>query len=179
MFACNGILFNHESPLRGDRFVTRKITKAVAAYACGQPSSLALGNLEAQRDWGHAADFVKGMWLMLQHDTPDDYVLATGCTTTVRALAALAFSRIGVAIEWTGEGLDEKGLDTKTGKTLITIDEKFFRPQEVDLLIGDASKARDSLGWQPSYTLENLIAEMVAHDLECLGYTKPTLKAAE
>jgi GDPmannose 4,6-dehydratase len=166
MHASNGILFNHESPMRGETFVTRKITRAVAAIACGQQDKLWLGNLNAERDWGHARDYVEGMWRILQHDTPDDYVFATGETHSVRRFVELAFAETGVAIAWTGAGRDEKGLDKATGRVLVEIDPRYFRPTEVDLLIGDASKARKTLGWRPTVSVPDLVREMVAADLE-------------
>ncbi len=166
MFACNGILFNHESPLRGETFVTRKITRAVARIKLGLQEKLYIGNLDAQRDWGHAKDYVEGMWLMLQQDKPDDYVLATNQTTSVRAFIEKAFGYAGISIKWEGKGVNEKGIDAATGKTIIEIDERYFRPTEVDLLIGDASKAEKELGWKPKYTLEELIKEMVEEDMK-------------
>ena len=166
MFATNGILFNHESPVRGETFVTRKITRAVAKISLGLQEKMYLGNLDAKRDWGHAKDYVEGMWLILQADKPEDFVLASGRTTKVKDFAALAFKEVGIDIEWKGSGLDEVGLDSKTGKTLIQVDPKYFRPTEVDLLIGDPSKAKEKLGWERKYSLEDLVKEMVKHDLE-------------
>ena len=165
MHASNGILFNHESPRRGETFVTRKITRAVAAIECGQQARLYLGNMDAKRDWGHARDYVEGMWRIVQHDTPDDFVLATGTTTSVRRFVELAFAEVGRTIEWRGEGVDETGVDARTGDVLVAIDPRYFRPTEVDLLLGDASKARSLLGWEHSTSLEALVAEMVASDL--------------
>ncbi|MEM6421248.1 MAG: GDP-mannose 4,6-dehydratase, partial [Pseudomonadota bacterium] len=162
--ASNGILFNHESPIRGETFVTRKITRAVAAIAAGVEDCLWLGNLEAQRDWGHARDYVDGMWRILQQDAADDYVLATGQTTSVRRFVELAFAQTGRAIDWHGEGLDEIGRCADTGRVHVRIDPRYFRPTEVDLLIGDASKARDRLGWTHKTALQDMIAEMVAAD---------------
>ena len=166
MYACNGILFNHESPLRGETFVTRKITRAVAKIKLGLQEKLYLGNLDAKRDWGHAKDYVKGMWMMLQQDNADDYVLASGETHPVREFVTLAFKEAGIAVKWEGEGVDEKGIDANTGKVLVEVDEAYFRPTEVDLLLGDASKARKELGWEPEYTFEELVKEMVKADLD-------------
>ena len=175
IFACNGILFNHESPLRGETFVTRKITRAVAAIAQGLQDTLFLGNLNAQRDWGHAKDYVDAMWRMLQQDVPEDFVIATGKTTTVRDFVRMAFSEAGIEVEFSGEGKMEKGFIKSCtnknyllpiGKEIVAIDPNYFRPTEVDLLIGDATKAWEKLGWKPTYTLSELIKEMVASDLE-------------
>lgn len=166
MYACNGILFNHESPLRGETFVTRKITRAVARIKLGLQEKLFLGNLDAQRDWGHARDYIEGMWLMLQKDTPDDYVLATGKTYSVRHFIDLAFAEVGIKMQWKGEGVDEKGMDTATGKILVEIDEKYFRPTEVELLIGDPTKAHRELGWKHKVELPELVSEMVKADLD-------------
>ncbi len=166
MFACNGILFNHESPNRGETFVSRKITRAVAAIKSGIQDKLFLGNLNAQRDWGHAKDYVEGMWLMLQHKTPEDFVLATGVMHSVRECVELAFSLVNINIIWIGDGLDEKGIDSKTGKVLVEVDPYYFRPSEVSLLVGDSSKAREILGWKPRHTFESLISEMVETDLK-------------
>ncbi len=165
LFACNGILFNHESPVRGETFVTRKITRAAARISLGLQETLFLGNLEARRDWGHARDFVEGMWLMLQQDAPDDYVLATGETHGVRAFCEKAFAVAGIDLAWHGEGSDEKGINRRTGDLAVAIDPRYFRPTEVDLLLGDARKARRELGWQLRYTLDAMIEEMVAADL--------------
>ena len=165
MHASNGILFNHESPRRGETFVTRKITRAVAAIECGSQARLYLGNLDAQRDWGHARDYVEGMWRIVQHATPDDFVLATGTTTSVRRFVELAFAEVGRTITWSGAGVDEVGRDAATGDALVSIDPRYFRPTEVELLLGDATKARTLLGWQHVTPLEVLIAEMVASDL--------------
>lgn len=165
MFACNGILFNHESPLRGETFVTRKITRAVAKISLGLQEKLFMGNIDSERDWGHAKDYVEGMWRMLQHNEPDDFVLATGKKITVRKFIELAFAEVGINIEWQGKDVNEKGIDKKTGKVLVEIDEKYFRPAEVDLLVGDASKAKAKLGWEPKYTVEELLKEMVQSDL--------------
>ncbi|MDZ7693107.1 MAG: GDP-mannose 4,6-dehydratase [Balneolaceae bacterium] len=166
MFAVNGILFNHESPVRGETFVTRKITRAAVRIAAGLQEKTYLGNLEAQRDWGHAKDYIEGMYLMLQQDEPEDFVLSTGKTHTVRRLCELAFGFAGITLEWIGEGIDEKGINAKTGDTVVEIDPRYFRPTEVDLLIGDATKAHEKLGWSPKYTFEQLIEEMVQEDQE-------------
>lgn len=165
IYGCNGILFNHESPLRGETFVTRKITRAVAQISLGLQSKLYLGNLDAQRDWGHAKDYIEGMWLMLQQDQPDDYVLATGVTNTVRHFVDLAFDRVGIKLRWEGNGVDEKGIDIETGKVLVEVDPKYFRPTEVDLLIGDPTKAKTELGWKHKYELIDLVNEMVDEDV--------------
>ncbi len=167
-FACNGILFNHEGPTRGETFVTRKITRGVAAIELGLEDRLYLGNLGAERDWGHARDYVEGMWLMLQQKEPDDYVLATGEAHSVREFAERAFTEIGRTIEWVGKGVDEKGRDAATGKVLIEVDPFYFRPTEVDRLIGDAGKARKKLGWRPRTTFDQLVREMVTADLEVM-----------
>lgn len=169
MHASNGILFNHESPLRGETFVTRKITRAAAAIRLGQQDRLYIGNLDARRDWGHAKEYVEGMWRILQQEKPDDYVLATGKTHSVRSFVEAAFSETGIGIRWEGEGVDEKGYDDATGRLLIEVDPNYFRPTEVDLLIGDPSKARDRLGWVHNCTLEEMVKEMVASDLEVLA----------
>jgi len=165
MHASNGILFNHESPLRGETFVTRKITRAAAAIAKGRQDFLFLGNLDAQRDWGHAREYVRGMWLMLQQDQPDDYVLATGTTTRVRDFVTHAFAEVGVELTWAGTGADENGSCKKTGRTLVKVDPRYFRPTEVDLLIGDASKAKAKLGWSHKTNWRDLCSEMVREDL--------------
>jgi len=165
IFACNGILFNHESPLRGETFVTRKITRAVARIKLGLQEKLYLGNLDAKRDWGHAADYVRAMWLMLQQDKPDDFVIATGQTRTVREFVECAFAEIGVAIGWRGSGLDEVGFDQADGRVRVLIDPRYFRPTEVDLLLGDPSKAREKLGWQPETKFAEMVRAMVAEDL--------------
>ena len=166
MHASNGILFNHESPRRGETFVTRKITRAVARIKNEKQKKLSLGNLDAKRDWGHAKDYVKMMWLMLQSDEPDDFVIASGETHTVRKFTELAFKEVGVSIEWSGEGENEKGFCKKSGKLLVDVDPKYFRPAEVEILIGDASKAKEKLGWQTTTSLKDLVAEMVKYDLE-------------
>ncbi|MCB0674551.1 MAG: GDP-mannose 4,6-dehydratase, partial [Saprospiraceae bacterium] len=186
MFACNGILFNHESPVRGETFVTRKITRAVANISLGLQNILSLGNLDAKRDWGHAKDFVEAMYLMMQQDHPDDYVIATGRTTTIRDFARRAFGEVGIDLDFTGTGKDEKGVvagidkhrfgemlgmapeNINHGQTVIQIDPFYYRPTEVNLLIGDASKARDTLGWAPKYTLEEMITEMIENDIDLL-----------
>jgi GDPmannose 4,6-dehydratase len=169
LHASNGILFNHESPLRGETFVTHKITRAAAAIKQGFQGKLYLGNLDAKRDWGHAREYVRGMWLMLQQDEPDDYVLATGETTRVRDFAAKAFSEVGIELEWSGSGVNERGICKKTGRILVEVDPRYFRPTEVELLIGDASKARQKLGWVHEVKWEQLCAEMVAADLVALS----------
>lgn len=166
MHASNGILFNHESPLRGETFVTRKITRAVAAIKYGIQDKLYLGNLDAKRDWGHAREYVRGMWLMLQQPEPDDYVLATGKTASVRDFVAMAFNHIGVNVEWTGKGLEERGVDSSTGQVVVEVDHRYFRPTEVDLLLGDPGKAERKLGWKHEVDLSSLCAEMVEADLK-------------
>jgi len=166
MFACNGILFNHESPRRGQTFVTRKITRAVANIYLGYQDTVIIGNLEAKRDWGHARDYVEAMWLMLQQDHPDDYVVSTNETHTVREFVEKAFKVIGVDIVWEGEGVDEVGKDKATGIVRVRVDERYFRPTEVDLLLGDSTKARKILNWKPKVTFDNLVVEMVNADIE-------------
>jgi len=166
IFACNGILFNHESPRRGETFVTRKITMAVANIVKGKQNKLYLGNLDAKRDWGFAGDFVEAMWLMLQQDSPDDYVIATGETHSVREFCEKAFKYAGYDIKWKGSGINEKGIDSKTGRVLIEVDPRYFRPTEVDLLIGDPTKAKKKLGWKPKVSFEELIEIMVKSDLD-------------
>jgi GDPmannose 4,6-dehydratase len=175
MFACNGILFNHESPLRGETFVTRKITRAVAAIALGLQDCMFLGNLNAQRDWGHAKDYVDAMWRILQQDTPEDFVIATGITTAVREFVRMAFGELGIGIEFTGEGVEERGFvatctndsyQLELGKQVVAVDPDYFRPTEVDLLIGDATKAKTKLGWEPKYDLPMLVKEMIEWDVK-------------
>ena len=175
MFACNGILFNHESPLRGETFVTRKITRAAARIALGLQPKLYLGNLDAKRDWGHAKDYVEAMWRILQQDEPEDFVIATGVTTTVREFVRLAFAELGIAVEFSGEGIAEVGTVTgctnpefqlPVGSTIVQIDERYFRPTEVELLIGDPTKSKTKLGWEPKYDLQALVQEMVQADLK-------------
>jgi len=166
--ASNGILFNHESPLRGETFVTRKITRAAAAIALGRQETLFLGNLDAQRDWGHARDYAEGMWRIVQADAGDDYILATGTTTSVRQFAEWAFADAGISLEWQGNGAAERGVCAQTGATRVAIDPRYFRPTEVDLLIGDATKAREVLGWQATTTVRELVREMVTADLEIM-----------
>ncbi|MBD1393322.1 GDP-mannose 4,6-dehydratase [Mucilaginibacter glaciei] len=175
MFACNGILFNHESPLRGETFVTRKITRAASKIALGLQSMLFLGNLDAQRDWGHAKDYVEAMYLILQQEVAEDFVIATGVTTRVREFVRLAFAELGIAVEFKGEGVDEKGYvvscsnpnyQVEIGKEVVAVDPKYFRPTEVDLLIGDPTKSKTKLGWEPKYDLQGLVKEMVATDVE-------------
>ena len=165
LYACNGILFNHESPRRGETFVTKKITQAVARIFQGKQDRLMLGNLDAKRDWGHAKDFVYAQWLMLQQDKPVDYVIATGETHTVREFVELAFKEVDINIRWQGSGINEKGIDSTTGKILVEVDEKYFRPAEVELLWGDASKAEKELGWKRKITFKELVAGMVNYDL--------------
>ncbi|MEC5147431.1 hypothetical protein UNH65_28155 [Chitinophaga sp. 180180018-2] len=175
MFACNGILFNHESPLRGETFVTRKITRAVAKLSLGLQDKLFMGNLDARRDWGHAKDYVEAMWLILQQEKPEDYVIATGITTTVRDFIRMAFSEVGVEVEFKGTGVAEKGyvkscsrqdIPLSVGWEVVAIDPRYFRPTEVDLLIGDPTKSKTKLGWEPRYNLATLVKEMVAADVE-------------
>jgi GDPmannose 4,6-dehydratase len=175
MYACNGILFNHESPLRGETFVTRKITRAVAKIGLGLQDMLYLGNLDAKRDWGHAKDYVEAMWLILQQDKPEDYVIATGITTSVRDFVRMSFREIGVELEFQGEGVDEVGIVSastnpdymlEVGRTIVAVDPRYFRPTEVDLLIGDPAKAQNQLGWKPKYDLAKMCSEMVVSDIE-------------
>ncbi len=168
MHASNGILFNHESPLRGETFVTRKITRAVAAIHLGRQQKLYLGNLDAKRDWGHAREYVRGMWLMLQQDEPDDYVLATGTTTPVRDFVQWAFEDVGITLEWQGAGIDEKGIDIATGNVLVEVDPRYFRPTEVELLLGDPTKAKTRLGWEHETSVRDLAREMVQADLKVM-----------
>jgi len=177
MFACNGILFNHESPVRGETFVTRKITRATSRIALGLQEKMYLGNLDAKRDWGHAKDYVKMMWMILQAETPEDWVIATGETTSVRDFVRMAFNQVGITLEFSGEGLQEIATVTAStnpdytvqiGQVVVAVDEKYFRPTEVDLLIGDASKAYKKLGWQPEHKLEDLVADMMQSDLNLM-----------
>jgi GDPmannose 4,6-dehydratase len=175
MFACNGILFNHESPLRGETFVTRKITRAVAKIGLGLQDKLYLGNLDAKRDWGHAKDYVEAMWRILQQDQPEDYVIATGITTSVRDFVRMSFREIGVELEFKGSGIEETGIVVassnpdymlEVGSTVVAVDPRYFRPTEVELLIGDPSKAQQKLGWKPKYNLQSMCSEMVVSDIE-------------
>jgi len=168
LFAVNGILFNHESPRRGKRFVTRKISRAVARIEKGKQDKIYLGNLNAKRDWGYAKDYVKMMWMMLKHDEPEDYVIATGETHTVREFVEKAFKYVDVNIVWEGEGVNEKGIDKDTGEVLVEVDPEYFRPTEVDVLIGDASKAKEKLGWEPEVTFNELVNIMVESDLKAI-----------
>ena len=168
MFACNGILFNHESPIRGETFVTRKITRAAVKIKLGVQKKLYLGNLDAKRDWGHAKDYVDGMWRMLQHENAEDFVLATGKTNTIREFCNLSFQELGIKINWKGKGKNEVGLDASTGKEIILIDSNYYRPTEVDLLVGDASKAKKLLDWEPQNNLNSLIKEMINSDYKDL-----------
>jgi GDPmannose 4,6-dehydratase len=185
MFACNGILFNHESPLRGETFVTRKITRAVAQMALGLMDKLYVGNLDASRDWGHAKDFVEAMWLMLQQESPEDFVIATGVTTKVRDFITMSFKEVDVEIEFKGKGKDEKGFVKscteayafKVGQEVVAVDTNYFRPTEVDMLIGDATKAKEKLGWQPKYSLKKMVSEMVDNDVEFFRKHKLLLEA--
>ena len=176
IFACNGILFNHESPMRGETFVTRKITRAVAKIKLGLQAKLYLGNIDAERDWGHAKDYVEGMWLMMQHDTPEDFVLATGKKVSVRRFVEMSFSEVGIQLRWEGSGVDEKGIDIASGKVVVEIDPRYFRPSEVDLLVGDASKAEKLLGWKPKHSVEELCKEMVASDMRLFEKDKYLLE---
>jgi len=169
LHASNGILFNHESPIRGETFVTRKITRAVAGIHLGVQKTLYIGNLDSKRDWGHARDYVEGMWRILQQDAPDDYVLATGETHSVREFIELAFSKVGRIIEWKGSGIDEVGIDTASGDTLVKIDSRYFRPTEVDLLLGDPSKAQRVLGWKHTVSFPELVSDMLASDLKVVA----------
>ena len=165
IYACNGILFNHESPVRGETFVTRKITRAVARIKLGLQDRIYLGNLDSKRDWGHAKDYVKMQWLMLQQDEPDDYCISTGKQYSVRDFVDAAFKEVGVTVRWEGKGVDEKGYDTESGNLLVEVDTRYFRPTEVETLLGDSTKAREKLGWVPEITLEQMVGEMVRFDL--------------
>jgi GDPmannose 4,6-dehydratase len=165
LFACNGILFNHESPVRGETFVTRKITRAAARIALGLQEKVYLGNLNSKRDWGHAKDYVVGMWLILQNEKPDDFVLATGKTNTIKDFCELAFKEVGIEIEWQGKGDSEKGINAANGKVVIEVDPRYYRPAEVDILLGDSSKAEKELGWKYTHTLKDLVKDMVASDI--------------
>ena len=170
MFAVNGILFNHESERRGETFVTRKITLAAARIVHGLQDKLYMGNLDARRDWGYAKDYVECMWMMLQHDQPEDFVIATGQMHTVREFCTLAFKEAGIGLRWEGEGIGEKGIDGKTGHVLVEVDPKYFRPAEVEQLLGDPTKAKTLLGWNPNKTsFERLVKIMVEHDLRVVG----------
>jgi len=166
IYACNGILFNHESPLRGETFVTRKITRALARISLNLQDCLYLGNLDAKRDWGHAKDYVKMQWLMLQQDQPEDFVIATGEQHSVREFVTIAATNLGIDISWEGTGIDEKGIDTKTGNTIVAVDPKYFRPTEVETLLGNPAKAKEKLGWTPKISFKDLVTEMVQQDLE-------------
>ncbi|ULR42320.1 GDP-mannose 4,6-dehydratase [Rhizobium sp. K102] len=179
MHASNGILFNHESPIRGETFVTRKITRAAAAIHLGLQDRLYLGNLDAKRDWGHAREYVRGMWLMLQQDEPGDYVLATGETHSVRSFVDKAFAKVGMPIDWRGSGVEEKGYDMTSGQCVVEIDPAYFRPTEVDLLIGDPTKAHTQLGWKHETSLDQLVAEMVREDLKVMARNVPSVGATK
>ncbi|MDR1923372.1 MAG: GDP-mannose 4,6-dehydratase [Planctomycetaceae bacterium] len=165
IFACNGILFNHESPFRGETFVTRKITRTACRIKIGHSQKLLVGNINASRDWGHAADYVEGMWRMLQQNQPDDYVLATGESHSVREFIEIVFDELNMPIKWEGEGINEKGIDQKTGKILVEVDPPLFRPTETETLLGDASKAKKILGWKPKHSFHDLIKDMIKHDM--------------
>ncbi len=166
MYACNGILFNHESPVRGETFVTRKITRALARIKLGLQENMFLGNLDAKRDWGHAKDYVRMQWLMLQQDKPEDFVIATGVQHSVRQFVDVAAAEIGMSIDWQGKGLDEIGIDEKSGKTIVQVDSRYFRPTEVETLLGDPTKAKNELGWVPEITFETMVQEMIVEDLK-------------
>ncbi|HEY7297668.1 MAG TPA: GDP-mannose 4,6-dehydratase [Xanthobacteraceae bacterium] len=178
LHASNGILFNHEGPTRGETFVTRKISRAAAAIKLGSQQALFLGNLDARRDWGHARDYVEGMWRILQQPEPDDYVLATGDTHSVREFVEVAFAQIGIRIAWKGKGIEEEGVDAASGRVLVKVDARYFRPTEVDLLLGDPSKAREKLGWQHKVSFEELVAEMVAADLAAVARERSRVLSA-
>jgi GDPmannose 4,6-dehydratase len=166
MFACNGILFNHESPVRGETFVTRKITRALTRISLGMQECLFLGNMDSLRDWGHARDYVRAQWMMLQQDRPEDFVIATGQQYSVRAFVEQAGKLLGMDIEWRGKGVAEEGVDRGNGRTVVRVDPRYFRPSEVETLLGDPTKAREKLGWKCEISFDQLIKEMVAHDLE-------------
>jgi GDPmannose 4,6-dehydratase len=166
LFACSGILFNHESPMRGETFVTRKITRGLARIHLGLESCLYLGNLDSLRDWGHARDYVRAQWLILQQPEPEDFVIATGEQHSVREFVTRAGAELGMSVEWRGSGLDEEGVDTKSGRTIVKVDPRYFRPTEVETLLGDATKARTKLGWKPEISFAQLVEEMVAEDLD-------------
>ena len=166
MFACNGILFNHESPVRGETFVTRKITRALARISLGLQDTVYLGNMDAKRDWGHAKDYVEMQWLMLQQDKPDDFCIATGVQYSVRDFVDFAWGHLGKRIRWEGKGMDEKGYDTETGNLIVAVDKRYFRPTEVETLLGDPSKAKEKLGWEPKITLEEMVHEMMENDIK-------------
>jgi GDPmannose 4,6-dehydratase len=172
LFACSGILFNHESPRRGENFVTRKITMTLAQILQGTSDKLSLGNMDAKRDWGYAKDYVEGMWMMLQQDKPDDYVLATGEQHTVREFVNLAFGFCGIELDWQGSGVNEKGADKATGKVLVEVNPKYFRPTEVETLLGDCTKAKTRLGWAPKTSFKELVEMMIEHDLKLAGLNR-------
>ena len=178
LFCCNGICFNHESERRGLEFVTRKITNAVARIKCGLQDKLILGNLDVERDWGHASDYVRAMWMMLQHDIPDDYVISSGESHSVREFVEIAFYKVGINIEWAGKGITEKGIDLKTGVTLVEISNEFYRPSEVNLLLGDSTKIRKTLGWEPKISFDEMIRRMIEHDLSTMEDTKVERKTS-
>jgi GDPmannose 4,6-dehydratase len=165
IYACNGILFNHESPVRGETFVTRKITRALARISLGLQNTLYLGNLDAKRDWGHAKDYVKMQWLMLQQDSPDDFCIATGVQYSVRDFVNFAWGHLNRSLRWEGDGINEKGFDTETGELIVSVDPRYFRPTEVEELLGDPSKAKEKLGWEPEVTLEEMVSEMMQNDI--------------
>ena len=178
LFACSGILFNHESPRRGENFVTRKITMTLAQILQGKSEKLSLGNMDAKRDWGYAKDYVEGMWMMLQQDKPDDYVLATGEQHTVREYVNLAFGFCGIELDWQGLGVDEKGVDKATGKILVEVNPKYFRPTEVETLLGDCTKAKTELGWAPKTPFKDLVEMMIEHDLKLVGLNRQDIRKA-
>jgi GDPmannose 4,6-dehydratase len=179
MHASNGILFNHESPVRGETFVTRKITRAAAAISLGLQKTLYLGNLDAKRDWGHARDYVEGMWRIVQHDVGDDFVLATGETRTVREFVDIAFGHVGIELNWIGDGIDERGVNPKTGEIVVQIDPRYFRPTEVDLLIGDPTKAKSLLGWTPTTSFQQMVTDMIKSDLQVVAEEARTRRVDE